>query len=210
MIINMNKELVKYIETTIFPKYADGSGHSLGHIKYVIERSLKFAEQVPEANKDICYTVAAYHDLERLLDDDYHEKISAAFVRIDEKLKEFFTDEEIDIIAEAVEDHRASSKHEPRSIYGKIVSSADRTTSADEMVLRTVETHSYWYPDLSLDEILESARKHVLEKYGKDGYALKKMYFDDPDFVKCCEEIVEIVDNPDKFKARYLELKDAK
>lgn len=205
----MNKELIKYIETTIFPKYVAKSGHSLEHIKYVIRRSLKFAEQVPEANKDICYTVAAYHDIGRLLDDDYHEKISGAFVRIDEKLKEFFTDEEIETIAEAVEDHRASSKREPRSIYGKIVSSADRNTSADEMVTRTVEAQSYWDPDASLDEIIEKSRQHIIDKYGKNGYALKKMYFKDPEFKKCCEELAKISESFEGFKAKYLELKDA-
>ena len=203
----MNKELVKYIETTIFPKYADGSGHSLGHIKYVIERSLKFAEQVPEANEDICYTVAAYHDLGRLLDDDYHEKISAAYVRIDEKLKEFFTDEEIDIIAEAVEDHRASSKHEPRSIYGKIVSSADRNNSADEIVKRAVETYLFSGQGKDEDECIEEARQHVLKKHGKNGYALSKMYFDDPEFKKACEEVARIASDFDAFKKKYESLK---
>ena len=30
-------------------------------------------------------------------------------------------------IKDAIEDHRASSNHEPRTIYGRIVSTADRT-----------------------------------------------------------------------------------
>ena len=173
----MNEELINYVETKIFPKYADGSGHDLDHIKYVIERSLRFAEQVPDVDKNMCYVIAAYHDIGRLIDDDYHEKISAAYARIDEKLKEFFSDEEIAVIAEAIEDHRASSKREPRSVYGKIVSSADRNTSVDEMIKRSVEAYKLWNQDKDLDEVLEGARGHMREKYGRDGYALKKMYF---------------------------------
>ena len=203
----MNEELVEYVENNIFPKYVDGSGHSLGHIKYVIRRSLKFAEQVPEADKNICYVVAAYHDIGRLIDDDFHEKISAAYVRIDDNLKSFFSDEEIELIAEAVEDHRASSKHEPRSIYGKIVSSADRTTSVDGMVRRSIESHLYWGKGQDIDDSIEEARQHLLSKYGKNGYALKKMYFDDPDFRKACAEISDIANDFKKFKAHYESLK---
>ena len=204
----MNKQLVDYAEKTIFPKYADGSGHSLGHIKYVIERSLKFAKEVPNANVDMCYVIAAYHDIGRLIDDDYHEKISAAYVRIDEKLKEFFTDDEINTIAEAIEDHRASSKHEPRSIYGKIVSSADRNTSVDEMIKRSVEAHAYWSQDEDFEKVIDEARKHMRKKYGKNGYALKKMYFDDPDFGAFCEEVDEVTKDFETFKARYKKLKN--
>ena len=200
----MNEELIKYVETNILPKYADGSGHGLDHIKYVIKRSLKFAEQVPGVNKNICYAAAAYHDIGRLIDDDTHEKISAAFVRIDDNLKKFFSDEEIETIAEAVEDHRASSKREPRSVYGKIVSTADRSTSADSIIKRAVEAHSYWSLKNNLDESIEEARQHVLEKHGKNGYALKKTYFSDPDFVKACKEVSEVASSFDKFKKKYL------
>lgn len=204
----MNEKLVKYIETNIFPKYADGSGHSLDHIKYVIRRSLKFAEQVPGADLNICYTVAAYHDLGRLIDDDTHEKISAAYVRIDPHLREFFSDEEIETIAEAVEDHRASSKHEPRSVYGRIVSSADRSTSVDEMIKRSAESHIYWNHGRDIDKCLEEARQHLLRKYGKNGYALSKMYFEDPEYTKACAEIQKYAEDFDKYKAKYESLKD--
>lgn len=204
----MNKDLVEYVETKILPKYADGSGHSLEHIKYVIDRSMKFAKQVPGTNKNMCYVIAAYHDLGRLLDDDYHELISANFARIDKELRKYFSEEEIETIAEAIEDHRASSKREPRSVYGRIVSSADRSTSADEVVKRAVEAHSYWNQDGVTDEAIEEAREHVMRKHGKGGYALSKMYFDDPEFKKCCEQIADVAKDFDTFKARYLELKE--
>ena len=203
----MNKQLIDYVETTVFPKYAEGSGHSLDHIKYVIDRSLKFAKQVPDVNVDMCYVIAAYHDIGRLIDDDYHEKISAAYVKIDEKLKEFFTDDEINTIAEAIEDHRASSKHDPRSVYGKIVSSADRNTSVDEMIKRSVEAHAYWGQGKDFDKILEEGREHMRKKYGKNGYALGKMYFDDPDYGVFCTEVDAVTKDFETFKAKYEALK---
>ena len=43
-------------------------------------------------------------------------------------------------LKEAIEDHRVSLEYEPRSDYGKIISSADRTTSIDSVLQRT---HSY-------------------------------------------------------------------
>lgn len=198
----VNQKLTNYVETNILPKYDDGSGHGLDHIRYVIGRSLKFAEQVPDANKDICYTVAAYHDLGRLMDNDYHEKLSAAFVRVDENLQEFFTPEQIELIAEAVEDHRASSKHEPRSIYGKIVSSADRSTDADEIINRSVQTRLYKNPNANIEEVIEDSRQHAIKKYGESGYARSKMYFKDPSFDEFCKEISKLASDPELFKAR--------
>ncbi len=40
---------------------------------------------------------------------------------------------------EAVEDHRASTDHEPRSLYGKIVAEADRIIDPDTTLRRTVQ-----------------------------------------------------------------------
>ena len=39
-------------------------------------------------------------------------------------------------MSEAVEDHRSSLENDPRSIYGKIVSSADRNTSVEVTLKR--------------------------------------------------------------------------
>ena len=47
-------------------------------------------------------------------------------IRADRQLAAWFTPQEIEIIAQAAEDHRASAKSKPRSIYGMIVAEADR------------------------------------------------------------------------------------
>jgi uncharacterized protein len=104
------------------PQYEKLSGHAGGHIKQVIDRSLEFAKQAPGVNLDMVYIIAAYHDLGRLIDNETHNIESAKMMRADKFLLENFTAEEVETMAEAVEDHRASLGHEPRSIYGKIVS----------------------------------------------------------------------------------------
>ena len=118
--MKISNALEEYIQNSIFPIYnKNDQGHNLEHIKYVINRSIKFANTIPDINYNIVYTVAAYHDIGHHIDPKKHELISAEIMYGDDKLKEFFNDEERIIIKEAIEDHRASSKHEPRSVYGK-------------------------------------------------------------------------------------------
>ena len=123
--MKINNKLKQYIEENVFPEYKkNDQGHDLEHIKYVINRSIKFADTIPDINYDIVYTVASYHDIGHHINPKLHEIISAEIMYKDDNLKEYFSDEERLIIKEAIEDHRASSDHEPRSIYGKIVSTA--------------------------------------------------------------------------------------
>lgn len=123
----MNNELVQYIENEIFLLYnRNEEGHGINHIKTVIKRSLELAKDY-DVDIDMVYTIASYHDLGHYIDRKTHEIISAEIFMKDEKIRQWFTDEQRSIIKEAIEDHRASSNHEPRTIYGKIVSTADRT-----------------------------------------------------------------------------------
>ena len=136
--MQINKKLQDYIENNIFPSYKKNDlGHNLDHVKYVIERSLKFASKVTNINYDMVYTIAAYHDIGHYIDAKNHEKISAEMLLADKNLRTFFSEDEIKIMSEAVYDHRASLEGEPRSIYGKIVSSADRNTLVDVPLKRT-------------------------------------------------------------------------
>lgn len=177
-----DKEIRDYIESEILPKYNSIGGHTDTHIQKVIERSLKFAEQAPGVNIDMVYVIAAYHDLGRLVDDETHNFESAKMMRADEFLKAHFSADELETMAQAVEDHRASLGREPRSVYGKIVSSADRNNSVEQGLSRAYDYTKHLHPDWSEDLVIENARVHLREKYSPDGYAAKTMYFDDPDF----------------------------
>ena len=128
---SINISLKNYIEQSLLPQYSKNEkAHNIEHIQYVIRRSFELAKQNNlNINENIVYVVAAYHDIGHHIDPKKHEIVSAEIMMKDEKLKEFFSDEDLIIIKEAIEDHRASSDHEPRSIYGKIVSSADRNNT---------------------------------------------------------------------------------
>lgn len=201
----ISAEVRRYIETKIMPQYARLSGHSDKHINQVIRRSLMFADEVPEVSRDMVYVIAAYHDLGRLVDDETHNIESAKMVRADKNLRKFFSEAEIEIIAEAVEDHRASLKRDPRSVYGKIVSSADRNTDLNDALERVYDIIKLWHPEWSEDEIIEDGRQHLREKYTPDGYAAKKMYFKDPDFEEYLRKVEEVTRDPMEYREMMLE-----
>lgn len=203
----IREELRKYIEKNIFTSYEKNEeGHKLDHIMYVIDRSFMFASRVPDINLEMVYVIAAYHDIGHYIDAENHEKVSGEMVLKDKNLKKFFSDEEIKVMSEAVCDHRASSKSEPRSIYGKIVSSADRNVLIEIPLKRTYSYRRTHSPNSTLDEIIEESRQHLLDKFGKKGYATTKMYFEDEDYKKFLEDITVLASNKEEFKRRFLEV----
>ena len=59
---SMNKELERYIEREIIPRYEDfDAAHRTDHVRTVIAQSLELAAHY-DADADMVYTVAAYHD----------------------------------------------------------------------------------------------------------------------------------------------------
>lgn len=199
----MNNKLIDYIENNVFPEYSKNEqGHGIEHINYVIDRCMRFAEQFDNIDLNILYTIAAFHDIAHHIDKNNHEKLSAEMFYQNEDMKQFFTEEERIIIKEGIEDHRASSVSVPRSDYGKIISSADRSTDVDEFLKRT---HSYTIkhqPNSTTDEMLQRAYEHTMQKYGKDGYA--KHYVIDEEYNRFRNEINNLLSNKDLFNTRYL------
>ena len=203
----INKQLKEYIDNNILTKYNKYDlVHGLDHIYYVIERSLKFANSLDNINKDMVYTIAAYHDLGYEINAKMHEIISAKMLKNDKNLTKHFTNEQIDIMSQAVKDHRASMKGEPETIYGKIVSSADRNTSIDMVLIRAFNHKLKTCKDLDVEEIIQETRNHIISKFGKDGYANNKMYFKDEDYKKFLKEILLLVNNYENFKKRLVKV----
>lgn len=194
-------ELQNYIETEIFPLYTRNEpSHGINHIHTVINRSLNIAKEY-EVNKNIVYTVAAYHDLGHYINPKIHEKLSADIFMKDDKIKKWFTEEEIQIIKEAIEDHRASSNHEPRSIYGKIVSTADRTIkSIDVSIKRAYIYYINNFPSIPKKERIQKVYEHLNDKYGPNGYA--KTYLYDEEFEIAKKEFIEALSDKDTFIKR--------
>ncbi len=199
----MNKELVKHIETNILPEYSkNDSGHGIEHINYVIDRCFRFAEQFENIDLDMLYTMAAFHDVAHHIDKRNHEKLSAEIFYENNAMKQFFNEEQRIIIKEGIEDHRASSERVPRNDYGKILSSADRSTDVDNFLKRT---HAYTLkhnPESTIEEMLIRAYNHTLDKYGDKGYA--KHYVVDEEYTKFRTEINNLLSDKSLFNAKYL------
>lgn len=201
----MNSKLKEYIEIKILPEYSkNDTGHGIEHIQYVINRCFKFAEQFDNIDLNVLYTIAAFHDIGHHIDKKNHEILSAKIFYDNEKMKQFFTEEQRKIIKEGIEDHRASSGSVPLSDYGKIISSADRSTDVNEFLKRT---HSYTLkhnPDATIEEMLERAYNHTKDKYGKDGYA--KSYVIDEEYNNFKNEIISLISDKKTFDQRYIKV----
>ena len=205
----INKKLKKYIDNKIMIKYKDNNygGHGWEHIQDVIKRSFELIEKFNlEVNPDLVYTIAAYHDIGYRQDPDNHEQVSSEIFMQDEMMKEFFNDEERTIIAEAIVDHRASLEYEARSIYGKIVSSADRAIDVDIMLKRSIafqaEKHKSENP--TIEQVIEYSFKKLSSKYGNGGYA--KMYFPDDKYKNYLEKMNKLFTDKNEFIKAELDL----
>lgn len=163
-------EIMAFVEQQILPRYTSfGKSHGLQHVTRVVASSLKLAQKLG-ADIDMAYVIAAYHDLGMEGPRAIHHLTSGKILQADARLKKWFSPEQIKIMKEAVEDHRASSSRAPRSIYGKIVAEADRDLSPDVVFRRTVEFGLENYPEKSEEEHWERFREHMASKYGEHGY----------------------------------------
>lgn len=198
----INKELYDYLNKKILPEYNNNiGGHDVEHINYVTKRCFELIDEfMLDVNFNMIYTIAIFHDIGYHENPDEHEKVSAKIYMSDEYVKKFFTDEENKIIYEAIVDHRASLEYEARSIYGKIVSSADREISVENMLIRSLkyQKDKHILENPTLNEVIEYSFKKLSSKYGKNnGYA--KMYFKDKKYLDYIEKINILLDNKDLF-----------
>lgn len=198
----MRPEVLAHLIENVFPNYyLNDEGHGLSHIAYVLRRSVYFAKQAMKEYSDInlefVEVIAIYHDAGHHIDKKNHEKVSAEMLREDKELEKFFTADEIELMAVAVEDHRASADHEPRSIYGKIVSTADRSNSIENCLERTYTYRRKNYPGISDDEIFEESYQHLVQKFGPQGYA--KFYFHDEEYEQFLTDIRSLLSDKDKY-----------
>ena len=71
---------------------------------------------------------------------------------------------------EAVEDHRASASHAPRSLYGKIIAEADRDIIPEVVFRRAIDYGLANYPELDREQQWQRFLQHMQEKYSAEGY----------------------------------------
>jgi len=167
---NLNLEIMSFVETQILPRYnAFGPSHGLRHVMRVIAGSLKLARSTG-ADVNMCYVVAAYHDLGMSGPRAIHHITGGRILAKDARLRKWFSPAQIAVMREAVEDHRASASHAPRSIYGRIVAEADRDLEPEMVFRRAVQFGLENYPEKSHEEQWLRFRDHMEEKYSATGY----------------------------------------
>lgn len=191
--VNVNPALVEYIEREILPRYDHfDQAHQRDHVTMVIQQSLDIASRL-DVNTDMVYAIAAYHDTGLCEGREHHHEVSAQIIKADQNLRQWFTEEQILVMADAAEDHRASAKQAPRTIYGRIVAEADRFIDPDTIVRRTIQYGMDHYPELSREEQYQRMLTHLKEKYGRNGY-LKLWFPDSPNAVRL-EQLHDMIDD---------------
>lgn len=204
----LDLELVKYVQGMIVPRYDGFDGaHSRSHVECVIGQSLEiFSLLVEDEGCDLgrgldvnmVYVVAAYHDLGLCEGRDLHHLVSGRIVRGDELLRKWFDFEQIEVMAQAVEDHRASAKNPPRSIYGRIVAEADRVIDTETIIERTILYGLQHYQEYSLEEQVQRCVDHLREKYGDGGYL--KLQFENSPNAQRLEELRVIIRDEERLR----------
>ena len=164
-------EIRSFIEREIVPRYDDfDAGHGRDHVQTVMSQALSLAQYYHEVDQCLLLVAAAYHDLGLINGREHHHTDSARIVREDERLRQWFDEAEINTIADAAEDHRASSDHEPRTIYGRIVAEADRIIDGKTIVRRALQYGLKHEPRLGREGQYRRLMEHMREKYDYGGY----------------------------------------
>lgn len=166
----VNLDIMQFVEQQILPRYtAFGRSHGLAHVQRVIKNSLELGRMLG-VNINMVYVIAAYHDLGMEGPRAIHHITGGKILAADARLKKWFSPEQINIMKEAVEDHRASASHAPRSIYGKIVAEADRDLEPEVVFTRAIEFGIEHYPELDKEGQWQRFNSHMEEKYSSHGY----------------------------------------
>lgn len=196
--------LTHYIESEIIPRYeAFDKAHNLSHVRTVIKESLSLAKEY-NANESMAYVIAAYHDTGLCQDRATHHLVSGEIIRQDHELRRWFSEEEIVTMKEAVEDHRASAVHEPRSIYGKIVAESDRVIDPVMTLRRTVQYGLKQHPEADEAWHYQRFRLHLMEKYAHGGYM--KLWFPKSENAKKLKVLQAIIADEELLRRNFRQL----
>lgn len=200
----MRPSLKQYIEQEILPRYDHfDSAHRRDHAEQVMRESVRLAA-LHGAREELAYTIAAYHDTGLVAGRELHHIHSGEIIRADQRLREWFTEEEIALMAEAAEDHRASSDHAPRTLYGQIVAEADRTIEPLTILRRTVQYGLTHYPSLTREEHYNRFLGHLLEKYAEGGYL--RLWIADPEKEQRLGELRALIRDREQLRTTFEQL----
>ena len=194
----IREDLRRYIEQEILPLYDSfDRGHRRDHAHQVIERSAQIAEAF-EVDAEMVYAIAAYHDTGLRFGRENHHSDSARIVLADGELRRWFTEEQIETIAQAAEDHRASAARAPRTIYGRIVAEADRLIIPELIIRRTVQYSLANFPALDREGHWLRSQEHLHQKYDEGGYL--RLWIEGSDNAERLKRLREIIADKEQLR----------
>lgn len=197
----INPALKQYVEREILPRYDHfDKAHQRDHVNMVITQSMQLAERL-DVNADMVYAISAYHDTGLCEGREHHHTASAHIIKSDECLRQWFTEEQIQVMADAAEDHRASASNAPRTIYGRIVAEADRFIDPETIVQRTIQFGLDHYPALNREEHYNRMVAHLHEKYGRNGYL--HLWFPDSPNAQRLEQLRQMMDDEQQLRMLF-------
>lgn len=189
--MTIKPEITAWIEESILPRYdAFDKGHQRDHASYVIDTAINLA-QYYDVDRDMVAVAAACHDLGLEVDRKTHHLESGKIIRNLTELRQWFSEEQIEVIAQAAEDHRASSKEAPRTIYGRIIAEADRQIIPEVVIRRTIQFGFKNYPELDKEGHWQRTVEHLKEKYDYGGYL--KLWIPESPNAKKLEDLRQII-----------------
>ena len=203
---DVDLKLRDYVEKKVFPLWElNDKGHGPIHRTEVIRRIFALNETFQlNLNPNMLFVIASYHDVGKYIDHKKHHLIAAAKFMEDEQIKQFFTDNQRIIIKEAIEDHRFSKEDDPRSVYGKLISSADRNTTIEMVFIRSFFVAKDRMPDMNINEYLDYTVNRLINKYSEENP--ENMFFEDDIYKVFLKDMRDLLTRPDDFKNLYCDV----
>lgn len=194
----VRKEVKKYISEKIKPLYKTfDKAHNLAHFKFVTNNCIAYGQELinkgQTLNLEIAYIVGALHDIGICKGREGHALSSGKMVRQDKSLAQFYSKEEIEMIAQAVEDHSSHLSYEPRSIYGKIVADADRNNTMYLVFSRPIKYGLKHETFRDRQGHIDTVYEFVQNKFGRKGYV--KYWLDIPQTTKEQQQVWSLLDD---------------
>lgn len=191
----IDKKLIEYVSNNIIDEYKlNDKGHDINHINYVLKRALEISDNY-DVDLNMLYISVMFHDIACHIDRERHEILSAEILRNDIFLNYYF--DNIEVICEAIEDHRASKTSKPRNIYGCILSSADRKVDVKEYLKSSLGF--YLKKNKNKDECIEDSYNFAIKKFGPNGYAVDKNYVNDDKYNTYLKNLNYLIDHKELY-----------
>ncbi len=172
------KEARNYYNEVFYKNNDDA--HNLVHIDDVWNNAVNIIskqEDICGVNMDVMFMCVYCHDLFAGSDRKIHHVLAANYVLNNSDIfLSKFDKGMLSYIADAVFEHRASSKIDPSNWYSRVLRTADKGV----LVLKNVILRSVQYNITTLSDvykIVENVRTHILEKMGRGGYLYNDEYY---------------------------------